>query len=101
MFSLCCGTVFLVLSPVGEVGELLVRLEFDEFELLLHAGGGHVPLHDLRDGLLTLTVLLLGLTSESHINPMDPNPAISACVVFPQSGHIRPEKRPFFRNFPK
>ena len=33
-------------------------------------------------------------------NPMDPNPAISACVVFPQSGHIRPEKRPFSRNFP-
>ena len=32
-------------------------------------------------------------------NPIDPNPAISAHVVYPQSGHIRPEKRPFFRNF--
>ena len=30
-------------------------------------------------------------------NPIDPNPAISAHVVFPQSGHIRPEKRPFFQ----
>ena len=29
--------------------------------------------------------------------PIDPNPAISAHVVFPQSGHIRPEKRPFFQ----
>ena len=29
--------------------------------------------------------------------PMDPNPAISAHAVFPQSGHIRPEKRPFFQ----
>ena len=33
-------------------------------------------------------------------NPIDPNPAISAHVVFPQSGHIRPEKQPFFQNFP-
>ena len=31
------------------------------------------------------------------INPIDPNPAISARVVFPQSGHFRPEKRPFFQ----
>ena len=28
---------------------------------------------------------------------MDPNPAKSAHVVYPQSGHIRPEKRPFFQ----
>ena len=35
-----------------------------------------------------------------HLNPIDPNPAISAHVVFPQSGHIRPEKRPFFQDFP-
>ena len=33
------------------------------------------------------------------INPIDPNPAISARVVFPQSGHISPEKQPFFQNF--
>ena len=33
-------------------------------------------------------------------NPIDPNPAISARVVLPQSGHIRPEKRPFFQRFP-
>ena len=33
-------------------------------------------------------------------NPIDPNPAISAHAVFPQSGHIRPEKRPFFKNIP-
>ena len=33
-------------------------------------------------------------------NPIDPNPAISAHAVFPQSGHIRPEKRPFFQKFP-
>ena len=31
---------------------------------------------------------------------MDPNPAKSAHVVYPQSGHIRPEKRPFFQKFP-
>ena len=36
----------------------------------------------------------------SNLNPIDPNPAISARVVFPQSGHIRPEKRLFFRKFP-
>ena len=30
------------------------------------------------------------------LNPIDPNPAISGHAVFPQSGHIRPEKRPFF-----
>ena len=34
------------------------------------------------------------------LNPLDPNPAISAHAVFPQSGHIRPEKRPFFQDFP-
>ena len=40
------------------------------------------------------------LTNGSSIlNPIDPNPAISAHAVFPQSGHIRPEKRPFFQNF--
>ena len=33
------------------------------------------------------------------INPLGPNPAISAHAVFPQSGHIRPEKRPFFPKF--
>ena len=33
-------------------------------------------------------------------NPIDPNPAISARAVFPQSGHVRPEKRPFFQRFP-
>ena len=33
-------------------------------------------------------------------NPLDPNLAISAHAVFPQSGYIRPEKRPFFRKFP-
>ena len=33
-------------------------------------------------------------------NPIDPNPAISAHAVFPQSGHIRPEKRPFSQKFP-
>ena len=36
---------------------------------------------------------------ENAINPIDPNPAISAHVVFPQSGQIRPEKQPFFQNF--
>ena len=33
-------------------------------------------------------------------NPIDPNPAISALAVFPQSGRICPEKRPFFQKFP-
>ena len=35
-----------------------------------------------------------------HVNPIDPNPAIAARAVFPQSGHSRPEKRPFFHIFP-
>ena len=34
------------------------------------------------------------------INPIDPNSATSAHVVFPQSGYIRPEKRPFFKKCP-
>ena len=29
--------------------------------------------------------------------PIDPNPAISGHAVFPQSGHIRPEKLQFFQ----
>ena len=36
----------------------------------------------------------------SHFNPIDPKPAIAAHAVFPQSGHSRPEKRPFFHIFP-
>ena len=36
----------------------------------------------------------------SVVNHIDPYPAISACVVFPHSGHICPEERPFFQNFP-
>ena len=36
---------------------------------------------------------------KGHI-PIDPSPAISAHVVFPQSGHIRPEKRPFLKKIP-
>ena len=35
-----------------------------------------------------------------YLYPIYPNPAISAHAVFPQSGHIRPEKRPFFQKFP-
>ena len=46
-------------------------------------------------------VLLTKADTSSYINPLDPNPAISAHAVFPQSGHIRPEKRPFFQNFPQ
>ena len=34
-----------------------------------------------------------------NINPIDPNPAISAHAVFPQSGHISPEKQPIFPIF--
>ena len=33
-------------------------------------------------------------------NPIDPNPAVAARAVFPQSGRSRPEKRPFFHIFP-
>ena len=32
--------------------------------------------------------------------PLDPNPAVAARTVFPQSGRSRPEKRPFFHIFP-
>ena len=35
-----------------------------------------------------------------HFNPLDPNPAIAAHAVFPQSGRSRPEKQPFFHIFP-
>ena len=38
---------------------------------------------------------------KQFLNPIDPNPAISAHMVYPQSGHIRPEKRQFFINFQK
>ena len=31
--------------------------------------------------------------------PIDPNPAIAACGVFPQSGRSHPEKGLFFRIF--
>ena len=34
------------------------------------------------------------------INPLDPNPAVAARAVFPQSGRSRPEKRQFFHIFP-
>ena len=33
--------------------------------------------------------------------PVDPNPAIAARAVFSQSGHSRPEKRPFFQIYKK
>ena len=47
-----------------------------------------------------------GLSSPvSILNPIDPNPAISGHAVFPQSGHIRPEKTAVFSEnfhiFPK
>ena len=45
-------------------------------------------------------LLLANLASVVHLNPIDPNPAISAHAVFLQSGHIRPEKWPFFQKCP-
>ena len=39
-------------------------------------------------------------SNQIKVNPIDPNPAIAAHVVFPQSGRSRPEKRPFFHIFP-
>ena len=44
--------------------------------------------------------LEFGWKKNIRLNPIDPNPAVSARAVFPQSGHIRPEKRPFFQKFP-
>ena len=35
-----------------------------------------------------------------RVNPLDPNPAVAARAVCPQSGRSRPEKRPFFHMFP-
>ena len=35
----------------------------------------------------------------TNINRIDPNLAVAARVVFPQSGRSRPEKRPFFLIF--
>ena len=37
----------------------------------------------------------------SSLNPLDPNPAVAARAVFPQSVSSHPEKRPFFHIFPK
>ena len=34
------------------------------------------------------------------LNPIDPNSAVAARAVCPQSGRSRPEKRPFFHIFP-
>ena len=45
-------------------------------------------------------IRFLKIILHQYINPIDPNPAISARVVFPQSGRSRPEKRPFFHIFP-
>ena len=42
-------------------------------------------------------MFFLRISLSMLLNPIDPNPAISARVVFPQSGQIRPEKRPFFQ----
>ena len=44
----------------------------------------------IRESLKEKLFVVLSL----HFNPIDPNPAISAHAVFPQSGHIRPEKIP-------
>ena len=35
-----------------------------------------------------------------EVNPLDPNPAVAARAVFPQSSRSRPEKRAFFHIFP-
>ena len=49
----------------------------------------------------TLDILMpLGRNRCLLLNPFDPNPAKSARVVFPQSGHIRPGKQQFFQNLP-
>ena len=40
------------------------------------------------------------MTKVSTVNPIDPNPAVAARVVFPQSGCSRPEKQLFFHIFP-
>ena len=53
--------------------------------------------HTSPSNFHTSHTLLIILTP---LNPIDPNPAISAHVVFPQSGQIRPEKRPFFQKIP-
>ena len=42
----------------------------------------------------------LSIENVKTVNPIDPNPAIPAHAVFPQSGHIRPEKRLFFQKCP-
>ena len=52
------------------------------------------------DKLPRQQVRAIFMTRTRMFNPIDPNPAISARAVFPQSGCIRPEKRQFFQNFP-
>ena len=42
---------------------------------------------------------MLGIEHLCYDRYIDPNTAISASAVFPQSGRISPEKRPIFRYF--
>ena len=42
----------------------------------------------------------ISLSQTCPVNPIDPNPAVAARAVLPQSGRSRPEKRQFFHIFP-
>ena len=45
-----------------------------------------------------LFIFLQNIRDTCIINPIDPNPAISAHAVFPQFGHIRPKNGRFSKN---
>ena len=72
-------------------------------EVEVGGGGGLVEGRGWNVVFVFVVVFKRNNVLPSHsptLNPTDPNPAISARVVFPQSGHIRPEKQPFFQKFP-
>ena len=74
----------------GEVADLIKGVKLSK-----PSGIEKIPIKLFKDASQVLVPEITFL-----FNPMDPNPAISARMVFPQSGHTRLEKRPFFQNFP-
>ena len=68
---------------------------------MLKGGGGTTRFEDvLTWELEVLAIVMGGRKKFPPFNPIDPNPAVAALAVFPQSGRSRPEKRLFFHIFP-
>ena len=90
--NVCVSQVSLANSQTGELNSGCMANS--QVEALPH-------FNETLESSVQDTVSHLDVISERyHVNPIDPNPAISAHVVFPQSGHIRPKKRPFLKKCP-